>query len=57
MTRQKLTWHSRLAGHVPGQNEDIYSEDRQLPAHSNGKLPDANEKCSYEAAYEQRSTQ
>jgi len=57
MTRQKLTWHSRLAGHVPGQNEEIYSEDRQLPAHSNGKLPDANEKCSYEAAYEQRSTQ
>lgn len=57
MTKQKLTWHSRLAGHVPGQAEGSCSKDSQLPAHSNGQLPDASQKCSYEAAYQRRSTQ
>ena len=57
MTKQKLTWHSRLAGQIPGQTKESYSKDSQLPAHSNGQLPDASQKCSYEAAYQQRSTQ
>jgi len=57
MTKQKLTWHSRLAGNVPGQTKESYSKDSQLPAHSKGQLPDASQKCSYEAAYQQRSTQ